>query len=106
MTETKEACTTICGTKAGARMFDQGVLEINGVKHGNMYETRPNLDGKGVPFYDAGSYDPAYEEAKQWIRAVTDGTPLTVLPEQAYTVTRILEGIYESAKSGKPYYFE
>ncbi|MBO5110757.1 MAG: Gfo/Idh/MocA family oxidoreductase [Clostridia bacterium] len=106
MTETKEACTTICGTKAGARMFDQGVLEINGVKHGNMYETRPNLDGKGVPFYDAGSYDPAYEEAKQWIRAITDGTPMTVLPEQAYTVTRILEGIYESAKTGKPYYFE
>ena len=106
MTETKEACTTICGTKAGARMFDQGVLEINGVKHGNMYETRPNLDGKGVPFYDAGSYDPAYEEAKQWISAVTSGTPLTVLPEQAYTVTRILEGIYESAKSGKPYYFD
>ena len=29
-----------------------------------------------------------------------------VLPEQAYCVTRILEGIYTSAKTGKPYYFE
>ena len=106
MTETKEACTTICGTKAGARMFDQGVLEINGVNHGVMYESRPNLDGKGVPFYDAGSYNSSDEEAKQWIRAITDGTPMTVLPEQAYTVTRILEGIYESAKTGKPYYFD
>ena len=106
MTETKEACTTICGTKAGARMYDQGVLEINGVNHGVMYESRPNLDGKGVPFYDAGSYNSSDEEAKQWIRAITDGTPMTVLPEQAYTVTRILEGIYESAKTGKPYYFD
>ena len=106
MLDTREAITTICGTKAGARMFDQGVLEINGVNHGVMYESRPNLDGKGVPFYDAGSYNSSDEEAKQWIRAITDGTPMTVLPEQAYTVTRILEGIYESAKTGKPYYFD
>ena len=106
MTETKEACTTICGTKAGAKMLDQGVLEINGVNHNTMYESRPNLDGKGVPFYDAGSYSPAEEEAKQWINAILTGTQPTVLPEQAYCVTQILEGIYESAKTGKPFYFE
>ena len=106
MTDTKEACTTICGTKAGAKMLDQGVLEINGVNHNTMYESRPNLDGKGVPFYDAGSYNPAEEEAKQWINAILTGTKPTVLPEQAYCVTQILEGIYESAKTGKPFYFE
>ena len=105
MTDTKEACTTICGTKAGAKMLDQGVLEINGVNHNTMYESRPNLDGKGVPFYDAGSYSPADEEAKQWINAILTGTQPTVLPEQAYCVTQILEGIYESAKTGKPFYF-
>jgi predicted dehydrogenase len=106
MTDTKEACTTICGTKAGAKMLDQGVLEINGVNHNTMYESRPNLDGKGVPFYDAGSYNPAEEEAKQWINAILTATQPTVLPEQAYCVTQILEGIYESAKTGKPFYFE
>ena len=106
MTDTKEACTTICGTKAGAKMLDQGVLEINGVNHNTMYESRPNLDGKGVPFYDAGSYNPADEEAKKWINAILTGTQPTVLPEQAYCVTQILEGIYESAKTGKPFYFE
>jgi predicted dehydrogenase len=106
MTDTKEACTTICGTKAGAKMIDQGILEINGVKHGNMYETRPNLDGKGVAFYDAGGYNAGAEEAKQWINAILTGTQPTVLPEQAYCVTQILEGIYESAKTGKPFYFE
>ena len=45
------------------------------------------------------------QEAKQWIAAVINGTKPTVLPEQAYCVTQILEGIYESAKTGKPYYF-
>ena len=105
MTDAKEACTLVCGTKAGAKMIDQGELEINGVKHNTMYETKPNLSGKGVAFYDAGSYNPSDREAEIWISAIVNGTPLTVLPEQAYCVTQILEGIYESAKTGKPYYF-
>ena len=105
MTDTKEACTTICGTKAGAKMLDQGVLEINGVKHNQMYQTTPNLDGKGVAFYDAGGYSAGGQEAKQWINAILTGTQPTVLPEQAYCVTQILEGIYESARTGEAYYF-
>ena len=44
-------------------------------------------------------------EAAQWINAVVnDGTPC-VLPEQAFTVTRILEGIYTSAKTGDIFRF-
>jgi predicted dehydrogenase len=45
-------------------------------------------------------------EAAQWINAVVNDTDPCVLPEQAFTVTRILEGIYESAKTGQPYYFD
>ena len=45
-------------------------------------------------------------EAAQWINAVVTDTDPCVLPEQAFVVTRILEGIYESAKTGKPYYFD
>ena len=105
ITEDREACTTVCGTKAGARMIDQGNLEINGVKHGRPYVTQ--LGGtKGVAFYDAGGDDPAYREAKAWIKSIIDDTEPVVLPEQAFVVTQILEGIYESAKTGKPYYFE
>ena len=37
--------------------------------------------------------------------AVKGGEAPITKPEQAYCVTRILEGIYESAKSGKPFYF-
>ena len=54
----------------------------------------------------AGGYSAGEVEAKQWINAVINGTKPTVLPEQAYCVTQILEGIYESAKTGKPFYFE
>ena len=45
-------------------------------------------------------------DAKQWIDALVEGKKPCVLPEQAYCVTRILEGIYESAKTGKAYIFE
>ena len=44
-------------------------------------------------------------EAKQWIMSVINDTDPCVLPEQAYVVTQILEGIYESAKTGKAVYF-
>ena len=36
----------------------------------------------------------------QFIDALVAGKKPCVLPEQAYCVTRILEGIYESAKTG------
>ena len=45
-------------------------------------------------------------EARLWIEAVKNGTEPITTPEQAYCVTRILEGIYESSKTGKPYYFD
>jgi predicted dehydrogenase len=40
-----------------------------------------------------------------WIEAVRNDTQPLTLPEQAYCVTRILEGIYESAKTGDIYKF-
>lgn len=99
-----EATTIVCGTKAGGDLI-RGV-NINGVRQGRMYKYSPDLSSGGVAFYDGDNGDnPSVKEAIQWIRAVTDGTPVCVLPEQAYCVTRILEGIYESAKSGTVYNF-
>ena len=37
--------------------------------------------------------------------AVVNDTPVYTKPEEAIVVTRILEAIYESAKTGKPVYF-
>ena len=101
--DVREAVTTLCGTKGGADMVDG--VRINGVKHGRQYVMRPNLSAGGVAFYDGASDDPAELEAAAWIAAVADSKPLVVLPEEAMVVTQILEGIYASAKSGKPFEF-
>ena len=45
------------------------------------------------------------EAAKRLQEALANGTTPCVTPEQAYVVSQILEGIYISAKTGEPYYF-
>lgn len=104
--DTREAITTLCGTKAGLDMLDG--LRINGVMCGRMYVTRPDLNAGGIPLYEglAVSENPSEREAQLWIRSILNDTDPFVLPEQAYCVTQILEGIYTSAKTGKPFYFE
>ncbi|MDR2202647.1 MAG: Gfo/Idh/MocA family oxidoreductase [Clostridiales bacterium] len=100
-----EAQTSICGTKAGAQMCNDGKLIINGVKNNLQYTTEPNLQSGGVAFFDGQSQRDRDVEAQTFIAAVRGQRKLYVTAEQAAAVTRILEGIYESAKSGKPYYF-
>ena len=103
--EVNEAVSVLCGTEAGADMLDG--LRINGVKNGRMYVTRPDLNTGGVAFFE-GTAGSAPELAEQYVflNAVLGKGELTVKPEQAMVVTQILEAIYESSKSGKPYYFE
>ncbi len=102
--DVREAVTTICGTKAGADM-NEG-LRINGVRNGRQYIFKPDFSVGGVDFNEGSSKEtPAEMEERLWIEAVREGKQPVTKPEEAYCVTRILEGIYESAKSGKPYYF-
>ena len=101
--DVREAVTTVCGTLGGGDMMDG--VRINGVKHGRQYVMRPNLSAGGVAFYEGASDDPAELEANVWINAVVDKKPLVVLPEEAFVVTQILEGIYASAKTGAPFCF-
>lgn len=93
-----EACTTLCGTKAGADTR-QGV-RINGDDFGRLYELRPDLGAGGVAFFEGESNDPNVNEQFVFLNAISKGTPLTVLPEQACVVTEILEAIYKSAETG------
>ena len=105
MADPKEAITTICGDKAGADMLDG--LRINGVKNVRQYIMKPNFSTGGVAFFDgAGRKEPADYEAANFSAAILDGQELNVKPEQAAVVTRILEGIYKSQQTGKPYYFD
>ncbi|MBQ5841699.1 MAG: Gfo/Idh/MocA family oxidoreductase [Clostridia bacterium] len=100
----REACTTLCGTKAGIDM-NNGV-RMNGIRQGRRYSLTPDLKAGGADFYEGvGSGSPSDMEAALWIDAVINDKDPVVLPEQAYCVSQILEGIYESAKTGKPYYF-
>jgi predicted dehydrogenase len=110
MINTKEAQVTLCGTKAGAEMFGEaykgeGYSIINKMEHNNLVETRPSGSGGIYGFAGAGSQAPQDLEARQWIDAIkNNGDPL-VQPGEALVVTRILEAIYESAKTGKAVYF-
>ena len=105
MLDVREATTLICGTKAGADLYDG--VRINGIRNDAQYVLKPTLNPQGAAYYDGATPgDPSSMEAAQWINAVVNDTQPCVLPEQAYVVTRILEGIYESAKTGKPYYFD
>ncbi len=102
--DVREAVTTVCGTLAGADMTDG--VRINGVRGGRQYVLTPNMNVGGVAFNDGKKNESAADrEERLWIEAVRNDTEPRTLPIQAYTVTRILEGIYESAKSGTVYNF-
>lgn len=100
-----EAVTTVCGDKAGADMLDG--LRINGVKNGRQYIMKPDFNAGSVAFFSgAGGSEPSDLEAANFSAAILDGEELNVKPEQAAVVTRILEAIYKSEKTGKPVYFD
>jgi predicted dehydrogenase len=101
--DVKEAKTTLCGTLGGADMEDG--LRINKAWMGALTTVKPS-QGKGVDFYDASNLSPAEREAAMWIDAVRNDKDVFVQPRQALVVTEILEAIYESARTGKPVYFE
>lgn len=104
-----EAQTLICGTKAGADMEVDGTkLRINGVKNGRQYITVPDFSVGAVDFFE-GNADlskPHVYEAQVFLNAINGKGKLVVEPEQAIVVTRILDAIYFSAKTGKPVYFD
>lgn len=102
--DVQEAACTLCGTIAGADMKDG--LRINGVNNNRQYISKPSFEAGGVAFNGGGGDELDFHiEARQWIQAVINDTDPCVLPEQAYVVSAILDGIYQSAKTGTPFYF-
>ena len=103
--DTGEAITTLCGTKAGADMRDG--VRFNMVDLGCQTVKKPDLSAGGVAFFEGSAgMTPAQMEAHYWINAILNDTDPMVLPDQALTVTEILEAIYTSAKTGKAVYFD
>ena len=102
--EVREAVTSVCGTLAGGDLWDG--VRINGIRNNTQYTLTPTLNTSRASIYDGvTANDPFTLEAAQWIDAIVNDHDPCVLPEQAYVITRILEGIYESAKSGNIYFF-
>lgn len=99
-----EGSIVLCGTDAGAQI--KNGLSINKDDFGKLVEIKPELSAGGVAFYDGVAETPPILEAKRWIDAVVNDTEVMVKPQEAYIVSKILEAIYESAKTGKPIYFE
>ena len=102
----RESVTTLCGTKGGADMPKAGELIINGAKNGRLYNLTPLVQPGSHSFYKGDQEKDTVKEAWNFRDAIRGKAKLYVLPEQALVVTRILEGIYKSAASGKPYFFD
>jgi len=98
-----EAMCSLSGTKAGADMKDG--LRINSSDLGKLIVTKPDLAVGGVQFYEGKSMEAKDIECLNFYDAVLNGAQLRVTPEQAMVVTQILEGIYESGKTGKQVFF-
>ena len=102
--DVREAVTSVCGTLAGADMNDG--FRINGIRNGRQYVLTPSFQAGGVAFNDGTKGESAADrEERLWIEAVRNDTEPVTKPEQAYVVTRILEGIYESSKTGEMFKF-
>lgn len=93
----EEAKTTLCGTKAGADMKDG--LRINSVKYSRQIIEKPD-------FNLAIERSENDREQEIFIQAIHKKGEVVVKPHEAYIVTKILEAVYQSAKTGHTVYFE
>ena len=98
----------LCGTKGGLDS-DNGV-RANHVIAGRQITSE--IKTRGFSFMPRNTIDrnpqimPNDAEATIWVNALLGRGELFVKPEQAFTVTKILDAIYKSAKSGKTIYFD
>ncbi len=91
---------TLIGTDGGAEI-DRGEtgyeVTLNKVLADRMITSAPDAPRPGADDFTALGT----RETKQWLEAVRDGHDALVLPEQACTVTEVLEAVYASAQSGQ-----
>ena len=103
--ESREASTTLCGTLAGAEIhsgmsYTENELIYNRGRNDQLMEEKLSKVG-GVAYFGGGGGEEGAIDCKQWLEAVKNGTEPLVKPEEALTVTKILEAIYESAKQDR-----
>ena len=99
-----EANTVLCGTKGGVELRGDTV-RINGEKDGSLFVTDVKPNSTARDLFHGQNLTPEEYEAKQWIYSVVNNIPPLTKPEEACVVSRIIEAIYESARTGKTIYF-
>ncbi len=108
--ESREAATTLCGTKAGAEIIggmsqDAYDLVFNQTRYGRLTTETVSGGGGNVAFFEGGGFgEPKDLECEQWLNCLRNDTDPVVLPQQAFVVTQILDAIYESARTGREVY--
>ena len=100
-----EGSCVLCGSREGLQI-KKGKLTLNKVQFDRLTETTVNTEAGGVNFYSGSQGTPAEVEAANWIKCIVEDTDPVVLPEQALVVSKILEAIYTSSKTGEPVYFK
>lgn len=94
----------ICGTDAGVDNYD-GKFKINGICNNRQYITEPDLTLTNVAFTEGYEETPVIKEQRVFTDAILGKGELVTTPEKAAVVSQILEGLYISAQTGEPYYF-
>lgn len=106
----KEAATTLCGTKAGAQIdagmsFQTNQLIYNRAHNGML--TEETLSNRGaVAYFEGSESSPEVLECKQWLQSIIDDTDALVRPQQAFVVTQILDTIYQAADKNQEIKFD
>lgn len=103
MLESREASTTLCGTKAGAEIYSgmsypKNELIYNKGKNGILMEEKISPAGN-IAYFEGGASAEGVIEANQWLDAVINNTDPLVKPEEALKVTQILEAIYIASET-------
>ena len=104
--DSREAATTLCGTKAGAEMIggmsQAGYdLYFNETTGGVLTEEHISDTGAIAFFEGSSGGTPEVKECKQWLEALLEDKDPLVKPEQAFVVTQILDTIYQAAAQNR-----
>lgn len=100
-----EAYATLVGTKGGLDTVS-GQARLNHVVASQPAITMVgNKVASYIPGFSAGPA-PVSKEHDIWVKALRGEGDLFVTADQAFVVTRILDSIYESSRTGKPVYFD
>ena len=104
-----EGMVRLCGTKGGIDETGMTVTanHVRGNRAQDIKVKTRSMFPRMMNTIDRNPQkDPNQMEAEIWVNALLGQGELFVTPEQALTVTKILDAIYRSAQSGETIYFD